>query len=76
MTEFLSLACDLIPSHSCNMGVLVGKHESRVRLMYGLGRGSKLTLWDKRGEWEIVHSKACILQVHGIGERGSQEQDT
>lgn len=50
MAEFLSLACDLVPSHSCNMGMLVGKHESRVRLMYGLGRGSKLTLWDKRGE--------------------------
>ena len=76
MAEFLGLTCDLVPSHNCNMGVLVGKHESKVRLMYGLGRGSMLTLLDKRGEWEIAHARACILQVHGIATRGSREQDT
>lgn len=49
-----------------NMSMLLGKHESKARLMRRLGHGNKRKLKEKHRESEKACARACSGNAHNI----------
>lgn len=66
MVDCLGLACGLVLTDGSNIGVLVGKHKSKARLMRALGHNNKHTWQDKHKERKTTHVRACVGNAYNI----------
>lgn len=75
MAEFLDLACDLVPSHSYNMGVLVGKAWKQGKIDVWVGaREQAYAVGQARGVEDStrksMHSASAWKWHMGLAEAG------